>query len=218
MSMILFVGPSGIGKTYMMREYLIPALLWDSAQVTSLAPVEGYAAALIADPATVEWPDGQYGPAPRYVDVAEWRRAQKRSRVARFSNASFHAMCDVGVRYGRLVICLDDMERELGSESRPSPEATELITRGRLHGCVTIGACRRMMAVHTSVRANVEIVYFGNLTDDNDRAYAAKSAGINPEWLRGINRPGVLLEWRRATGEKCLIRVESRQKLILRKL
>jgi hypothetical protein len=217
MSVQLFVGPSKIGKTYTMREWLIPALLSDASQATQLGPADGFTAALISDPSTVEFPEGQYQ-GPYYDDVAEWRRAEKRSRVARFRNASLGALCEVGVQYGRLVLCLDDAERELGSERTPSPEATELITRGRLHGCVILGACRRMMAIHTSVRSNVEVVYFGGLTDENDRHYAAKTAGVNPEWLRNINQRGVLLEWRRATGEKSLIRVEARRKLIIRSL
>ena len=221
MSLIVFVGSSNVGKTFAMREWMLPALLVDPKQVTSLAPAKGYASALIHDPPTTERPDGQYPGVVRYADVAEWRRAEQRPRVARFTNPSFDSLCAAGVEYGRMVIALDEANRLLGNDRKPSKQAAELIEGGRHHGCMIIGAARRLKALHTSARSNIEVAYFGSFSDDDDRKDAADAAGISPERLRGVGEGKlqyVLLEWRRETGETSLIKVVGRRKMVMSKL
>jgi len=218
MSLILFVGPSNIGKTFAMREWMLPALLHDPGQVTDMAPPEGFSTVLIHDPPTPQKPDGQYVDIVRYADVAEWRRAEKRPRVARFSSPTLEAMCGAAVEYGRMVLAFDEANRLIGNERKPPAQASELIESGRHYGCLIIGACRRLKAVHTSARSNIEVAYFGNLADDDDRDDAAAAAGVDPELLRGIKQQGVFLEWVRSTGDRALIRVENRRKMVLRRL
>lgn len=217
MSIHLFVGPSNIGKTYTMREWLLPALLRSPELATAMAPPGGYVAALVHDPPTVKDPQGQFDGA-LYANVSEWRRAERRPRVARFVEPSLRALCATAMEVSRIVLVLDEIDRLLPSSRPPAPEAAELIERGRHYGCLVIGGCRRLKAVHTSVRGNIERAYFGNLADDDDRDYAASSAGVDPSLLRGITEQGVFLEWDRATGDTALIRVEGRKKLIIRTL
>lgn len=218
-----------------MREYLVPMLLAYPDEVTRMAPPEGYSAALIDDPPTVQFPHGQYR-GPLYKDVAEWRRAEMRSRVARFEAATVGALCAAGVELGRLVLDLDDMERALGNVSsggvmKPPPEAVELLTRGRLAGCMLLGAVRRWGAMHGLVRSNVERAYFGHLSDNDDRKEAAAVVGVASMALEGLfhaaatdggrlkePKPGIFLEWDRAAGTKALVRIENRRKMVLRRL
>jgi hypothetical protein len=217
MSVHLFVGPSNIGKTFAIREWLLPAMLADPIQATAMAPPNGYAAALIHDPPTVKDPKGQYDGA-LYQDVSEWKRAEKKPRVARFVDPSMRALCETAIERGRLVLVLDELDRLLPSARTPAPEAANLIERGRHYGCLIVGGCRRLKAVHTSVRGNIERAYFGNLADDEDRAYAAECANVSPDLLRGITQQGVFLEWDRASGRVALIRVQNRKRTIIRSL
>jgi hypothetical protein len=223
----VFVGPSFTGKTYYIREYLLPTLLTKPEEVTRMAPAGGFSAALIDDPPTTEHPEGQY-PGPLYRDVAEWRRAEVRSRVARFEAATTRAVCAAALELGRLVVVLDDMERALGNATaggvaKPSPEGVELVTRGRLSGCLVVGAVRRWGAMHTLVRSNVERAYFGRLTDDGDRREAAQTVGVAPAILEGFYRAvsqlqGVFLEWDPKANVSQLVRIENRRKIVLRRL
>jgi len=233
MSVHVFIGPSQTGKTYFMREYLLPAALFAPSEITRQAPADGYAAVLIDDPPTIEHPHGQYE-GPLYKDVAEWRRAAVRSRVARFEAASVRALCTAGLELGRLVIALDDMERQLGNPAaggagKLPEEAQQLLTRGRLSGCKIVGAVRRWGAMHTLVRSNVERAYFGRLTDDEDRREAAQTVGVAPAVLDGLfrasatdgkggYRPGVFLEWDCQANARALVRIENRRKMVIRQL
>jgi len=217
MSLIVFVGPSRIGKTFAMREWMLPALLARPGEVTSMAPAGGYGAVLIHDPPTTERPDGQYAVGTCYQDVAEWKRAEKRPRVARFVNPSLDSLCAAAVEHGRLVICLDEANRLIGNERKPSKPAAELIESGRHHGSMIIGAARRLKALHTSARSNIEVGYFGNFADDDDREDAANAANVNPDRLRSLP-PYTFLEWRRETGDCTLIRIENRRKIVFDKL
>lgn len=216
MSLIVFIGSSNTGKTYATREWMLPALLEDPGQVTTMAPADGYASVLIHDPPTTERPKGQY-PGTLYQDVAEWKRAAQRPRVARFSNPSFDAMCQVAVEWGRMVLCLDEANRLLGNDRKPSKAAGELIESGRHSGCKIIGSARRLKTLHTTARSNLEAAYFGSLADEGDREDAAAAAGVDAEQLRGLPEH-VFLEWRRETGERSLIKVVDRRKITLRKL
>ena len=217
MAIHLFVGPSNIGKTFTIREWLLPALLADPSQATQMAPPAGYSGALLHDPPTVKDPSGQYD-GTLYDDVAEWRRAAKKPKVARFANPSLRALCEAAMEKGGVVLVLDEIDRLLPAVRPPAAEAAELIERGRHYGCLVVGGCRRLKSVHTSVRGNVEVAYFGNLADDDDRDYAASTAGINPSLLRGITQQGVFLEWNRATGSTALIRVQNRKRDIIKAL
>lgn len=216
MSLIVFIGSSNTGKTYALREWMLPALLADPGQVTTMSPAEGYASALIHDPPTTERPKGQY-PGVLYQDVAEWRRAEARPRVARFSNPSLDAMCQVAVEFGRMILCLDEANRLFGNERKPPKAAGELIESGRHSGSKIIGSARRLKTLHTTARSNLEAAYFGSLADNADREDAAAAADVDPEQLRNLPEH-TFLEWRRETGERSLIKVVDRRKMILRKL
>jgi hypothetical protein len=216
MSLIVFVGPSGIGKTFAIREWLLPMLLTEPRHVTSLAP-ERFAGALVHDPPTAEHPDGQY-PITRYPDVASWRRAERRPRAAAIADPTLQALCSAAIEIGRLVLVLDDLHRLLGSERPPPREARELCEAGRHHGSVIVGGCRRLKGLNAIARGNVELAFFGNLADEDDRRYAAVTADVRPEDLRRLNRPGVFLEWDRPSGRRCLIRIADRRRLIIQEL
>jgi hypothetical protein len=234
-SVQVFVGPSSTGKTFFMREWLLPALLTAPEDATLVRPADGFKAVLIDDPPTAEKPEGQYE-GPRYFDVAEWRRADKRSRVARFEAASARALFAAGVELGGLVLLFDDMERALGNVpaggvASPPAEGVELLTRGRHHGCLVVGAVRRWGSLHNLVRGNVERAYFGALTDEGDRKAAAAVVGIPAITLEGLMRaaateggrrakplPGVFLEWEPKAGSSALVRIENRRKITIRRL
>ena len=216
MSLIVFIGSSNTGKTFATREWLLPALLADPGQVTSMAPKDGYAMALIHDPPTTERPDGQY-PIVHYRDVAEWRRAEKRPRVAGFVNPSLDALCQAAVENGRTVLVLDEGNRLLGNDRKPSKAAAEILESGRHFGSMIVAGARRLKALHTTARSNLEAAYFGSLADDGDREDAAAAAGVDAERLRGLPEH-VFLEWRRESGQRSLIKIVDRRKMTLAEL
>ena len=49
MSLIVFVGPSYIGKTFTIREWLLPQLMHRPGELVRVAPASGYDAALVHD-------------------------------------------------------------------------------------------------------------------------------------------------------------------------
>lgn len=217
MSLIVFIGPSRIGKTYAMEQWLLPTLLTNPTEVTSMAPAAGYGAILIHDPPTAERPDGQYPGGVRFQDVAEWKRAKRRPQVACFVNPSLDSLCRAAIDKGRMVVCLDEANRLIGNERKPPPAASELIESGRHHGCVIIGGARRLKSLHTSARSNIEVAYFGALADPDDRDAAAEAADIDPEKLRNVPEHS-FLEWRRETGDVALIKVQDRRKITVSSL
>lgn len=216
MSLIVFIGPSRIGKTFAMDQWLLPTLLTNPSEVTSMASGNGYGAILIHDPETAERPNGQYS-GVRFKDVAEWRRAQRRPQVACFSNPSLDSLCRAAIDYGRMVVCLDEGNRLIGNERKPTPAASELIESGRHHGCVIIAGARRLKSLHTSARSNIEVAYFGALADPDDRDAAAEAADIDPEKLRNVPEHS-FLEWRREPHNVALIKIHDRRKITVSSL
>lgn len=216
MSLIVFIGPSRIGKTYAMQQWLLPTLLTNPSEVTSMAPPGGYGAILIHDPPTAGKPQGQYD-GEHFEDVAAWRRAPRRPKVACFSNPGLDAMCRAAVDFGRVVVCLDEGNRLIGNERKPPQAADELINSGRHHGCLIIAGARRLKSLHTSARSNIELAYFGALADPDDRDAAAEAAGIDADKLRNVPEHS-FLEWRRETGDVALITVRDRRKITLSSL
>lgn len=212
----MFIGPSRIGKTYAMQQWLLPTLLTRPQEVTTMATPAGYGAILIHDPPTAEKPNGQYD-GEHFEDVAAWRRAARRPKVACFTNPSLDSMCRAALDFGRIVVCLDEGNRLIGNERKPTQSAGELIESGRHHGCLIIAGARRLKSLHTSARSNIEVAYFGALADPDDRDAAAEAADIDPEKLRNVPQHS-FLEWRRTTGEVALITVRDRRKITLSSL
>lgn len=216
MSLIVFIGPSRIGKTYAMEQWLLPTLLTNPREVTKMATPAGYGAILIHDPPTAEKPEGQY-PGVRFQDVAEWQRAGRRPKVACFSNPSLDSLCRAAIDHGRMVVCLDEGNRLIGNERKPAQAAGELIESGRHHGCLIIAGARRLKSLHTSARSNIEVAYFGALADPDDRDAAAEAADIDPEKLRNVPEHS-FLEWRREEQSVALIKIHERRKITLSSL
>lgn len=212
----VFVGPSGIGKTFATREWLLPTLLWRPGDVSDLCP-ERFSAVLIHDMSAPERPNGQY-PGQRFADVMAWRRAKDRPRVACLERPSSEAMCAAAMEAGRMVLVFDEINRALPNSQRPGPASLEMVNSGRHAGVIAIGGLRRLMDLHTAARANVALAWFGNLADAGDRAYAADTCGIDERTLSGITERGVFLEWHRQTNEKRLIRIQNRAKIVVREI
>lgn len=224
MSLQVFVGPSNIGKTYFLREWWLPMALTRPELVTDMAPAGGFTAALIHDPPTMKHPHGQY-PGQRFVDVADWLRAVDKPRLACLERPTFEALCELGQTQGGLIIVVDELERVLAKGSRASVAVMEMLIAGRQHNCIIAAGCKRLVAVPTDARANLETAYFGNLADQGDRADAAEQTRVDLRVLDELARPGgplteqgTFLEWRRASSWRGLTRVQNRQKLTVREL
>jgi len=216
MSFALFVGPSGIGKTYAVREWLLPMLLTQPRTISDLNP-DRFNAALIYDPRTNESPDGQF-PGERFADVAAWRRAERRPRVACLDAPSPESMAEAAVELGRLVLVMDEINYAWPNDRKPGPAAVQLASAGRHAGCMVVGGCRRVMELHNSVRANITVAYFGNPSDGNDRDDVRRVTSVDPAELPELAERGTFIEWHRQSGRRSLIRVTERRKITIRQL
>jgi hypothetical protein len=223
-SLQLFIGPSNIGKTYFMRHWWLPMVLTRPELVTDMAPRGGFSAVLIHDPRTQKHPNGQY-PGQRFDDVAAWMRSASKPRVACLEHPTFEAMCEVGQQLGGLVLVVDELERVLSKGSRVDPVVMEMLIAGRQQNCIIVAGAKRMIAVPTDARANIETVYFGNLSDKGDRDDAVETTRVDPKLLDHLARPGgelteqgTFLEWRRASSWRGLTRIVNRQKVVIRQL
>lgn len=216
MSLIVFVGPSYIGKTFTIREWLLPQLMHRPGELVRVAPASGYDAALVHDPPTGENPHGQY-PGQRFRDVAEWRRAPKRQRICCLENPSATAMAEVGQKPGRLVLVIDELERLIGSEGQADPAMLELFNAGRNYGSLVVGSCRRLMNINAKARANLQLAYFGAPSDAQDRVHAARAAQVDPSVFDELGEIGTFVEWR-AGGQRAIVRVVDRRRVVLRQL
>lgn len=225
MSLQVFVGPSNIGKTYFLQQWWLPMALSRPELVTDMAPSGGFTAALIHDPPTMKNAHGQY-PGQRFEDVAAWLRAVDKPRVACLERgATFEAMCEAGQQAGGLILVVDELERVLSKGGRVAPSVMEMLIAGRQHNCLIAAGCKRLVAVPTDARANLETAYFGNLSDQGDRDDAAKQTGVELRVLEELARPGgplteqgTFLEWRRASGWRGLTRIQNRQKVTITEL
>lgn len=223
MSLIVYAGPSNIGKSYSIKHWLLPTLLGPRPELaTEMAPTGGFVTALIDDPRTSKHPDGQY-PGPRYRDVAEWKRGHDRQRVACLERPSFDAMCLAARELGGMVLVVDELERAFAGS--PSEIVVEMCIAARQHNSLVVGGCKRLGNLPTRARSNLERVFFGNLSDRGDRDDCAKQTGLplrELEQLSAVGGPlteqGTFLEWHRASGWKGLTRVVNRQKITLRQL
>jgi hypothetical protein len=224
-SLQVFVGPSNIGKTYFLREWWLPMAMTRPELVTDMAPSGGFKAVLIHDPPTMAHPHGQY-PGQRFDDVAAWLRAVDKPRLACLERPTFEALCEAGAQIGGLIIVVDELERVLQKGgSRQSPAVMEMLIAGRQHNCVIAAGCKRLVAVPTDARANLETAYFGNLSDQGDREDAAQQTRVDLRVLDGLassggplTQQGTFLEWRRATSWRGLTRVVNRQKVVIQEL
>ncbi|HEX8010223.1 MAG TPA: hypothetical protein VF814_04725 [Casimicrobiaceae bacterium] len=227
--MIVYAGPSNIGKTYSIREYLLPALLTMPSVVTDMAPPEGYSAALVHDPRTAKHPNGQY-PGGRFDDVADWSRALERPKLSCLERPTFEAMCEMGKTVGGLVLVIDELERALEGRGGAG-DVIEMLIASRQHNCIVVGGCKRLGNLPTKARSNVEVVFFGNLSDIGDRRDCAEVTRVSREVLDELCKPatgnapggplteqGTFLEWHRASGWRGLTRVHNRARILLRQL
>ncbi len=214
----LACAPSNSGKTHLVREWLVPTLLWRPDYVSDAAPAR-FRAALILDPPSPRRPDGQY-PGQRFRDVAEFRRtpAGRRARVVCFSAADTRELVRLALELGDVVLVLDEIDLAMPSRAYQLSDAeTELVQRGRHSGVALVGTCRRLHDVNSQVRGNVQVAWFGNLADPEDRLYAAKTCGIEPARLVDVP-PRIFLEWDRARNFRCLTRLEGSRKITLENL
>jgi hypothetical protein len=224
LSLQLFVGPSNIGKTFFLRSWWLPMVITRPELVTDMAPRGGFRSVLIHDPPTQKHPSGQY-PGQRFDDVAAWMRSSSKPRVACLERPTFEAMCEAGQQLGGLVLVVDELERALTKGNRVAPVVMEMLIAGRNQNCIIAAGAKRMMAVPTDARANLEAVYFGNLSDAGDRADAIDTARVDKKLLEELARPGgaltqqgTFLEWRRASSWRGLTRVENGRKLVIQEL
>lgn len=204
----LLVGPSFCGKTHLMREHILPTLLRNPRELTPAAP-EAFRGALIDDPASDIDPSGQF-PGHRYLDVAAWRASDFKSRVSCFNEADTRALLQLSLEIKRVVLVLDEIDLRLSSRKQLPPEADIIAQRGRHYGVALVGSTRRLHNVHPAVRANAAVCWFGNLTEPNDRGYAADMAGVDEEQLHHIP-PRTFLEHDRSTGRVRLVRLVERR-------
>jgi hypothetical protein len=203
----LLVGPSFCGKTHLAREYLLPQLLRAPRELTPAAP-EQFRGVLIDDPPSDLDPGGQF-PGVRYLDVAAWRASAHKSRVSCFEAADTRALLQLSLELKRVILVLDEIDLRLSSRQRLPPEADLIAQRGRHSGIALIGSTRRLHNVHPSVRANVAIAWFGNLSEPRDRAYAAAMADVDEQRLQNLP-PRVFLEHNRGAGIVRLVQLEQR--------
>lgn len=227
MSLTVYAGPSNIGKSFSIKNWLLPMLLHRPEFATDMAPAGGYVAALIHDPRTPKHPNGQY-PGQRFRDVAEWLRATDRPRLACLEAPTFDAMCLAAKEHG-LVLVVDELERAF--DGAPSPIVVEMCIAARQYNSLVVGGCKRLGNLPTKARSNLERVFFGSLSDNDDRIDCAKQTGISMKLLQELSAPatattsggplteqGTFLEWHRASGWRGLTRVVNRQKITIKEL
>lgn len=220
----IFVGPSGSGKTFFIRHYLLPSLLSQPKRVTMFAP-EKFKGALIDDPISRRWPKGQY-PGVRYRDVSAWRASPNKSRLSCFDAANVRSLCKLALELGDVILGFDEIDFALpartvyrdGADGRaPDPEYV-ITQKGRHEGIFLFGGCRRLHNLHVNVRSNVQIAWFANLTEPEDRNYAADMARVGREQLSALPRPTKLddpryfVEWRKETDHVYLVHLEVEEK------
>jgi hypothetical protein len=221
--LIVSVGPSNAGKTYVLGRYVVPMLLTRPREILEMAP-ERFDRALIADPPTGLHPRGQYPGAVRFRDVAEWRRSARKPRVCAFEQASTDALCRLALECRNTVLVLDEFERCLNPAFPLSDGARTIVHAGRQYGVVMCGTMRRLMGVRKEARSNIQLGYFGGLREADDRKYAAATVGVNIRELENIPPPDgvtgarVFLEWAPERASIALIKVENGVRVFLRKL
>lgn len=216
--LILVCAPSNSGKTHLVREWLLPTLLTRPHELSDAAPAR-FKCALIADPPTPKKPQGQY-PGKRFVDVAAFRRTPPSSRalVNCFDDAAPRELVRLALEERDVVLVLDEIDFALPSRNYVlSEDETQLVQRGRHAGVALVGTCRRLHDVNSQVRGNMQIGYFGNLSDPDDRTYASKTASVDPALLTDVP-PRVFLEWDRARNTRNLTRIDGSRRLVLSKL
>ena len=108
--LVIACGASNAGKTFLLSEYVVPALLTDPREIfgdsaKDVAP-DVYRRAFIHDPPTKRKPQGQYA-GPHYHDLADWRRKQsagENSRVRCFVEPDTEQLCAVALEWGDSVV------------------------------------------------------------------------------------------------------------------
>jgi len=217
----LLVGPSGSGKTILLKHWLLPTLLGPNPRsLSQLAPTR-FKGALIDDPRSRNNPDGQY-PGTRYRDVQAWRASPVKSRLSCFDSVQPRALCRLALELGDVVIGFDEIDMAItarayyhdGNDGRPADPEWTLMQKGRHEGVFLFGGCRRLHNIHNNLRSNLQLAWFANLTEPEDRNYAADMVRVSRSSLSDIPRPvrptdpRYFLEWRKETDQVYLVHLE----------
>jgi hypothetical protein len=209
------VGASNCGKSYLIKNYILPTLLTAPSSMSDMAPIQ-FQFCLVVDPRSRKWPNGQY-PGNRYYDANSWKRATTRTRVSCFENAEIPALTTLAWDLKDSILVLDELDECWYNKRHATKAELRYINRGRQEGCALVGTIKRLHGVWTDLRAQIQTYYFGGLDSPDDRAYAAKTVGVREKVLHHIP-PKVFLEYRREHNERLLTTIQSGRRVILDRL
>ncbi len=212
---ILACAPSNAGKTYLVKTYVLPVLLTSPRELTEAAP-ERFDFCFIDDPPSSKNPHGQY-PGERYTDVNEWKRAKSKARVCCFDRADPDELCALALKKKNVILVLDELDLRWPSSQPLKSAAKDLVNRGRHEGVALVGTMRRLHGVRPELRANMQVAFFGGLSEPDDRKYAAMTTGVDEKRIARVE-PRTFLEWRREVDYRGLTKIENSRRVEIMRL
>lgn len=218
-------GSPGQGKTFLVRNWLLPTLAMDPAQLTGLHPPDGFGVILVADPyrpATgYSFPDGQ-----RFSDVAEWRRASNRELLCCFDRPHYEEMMHTAWELATehrvwSILVFDELASAFpsGGGKYRDGDIRKLITvEGRHYGIAVIGCALRLGDVHIDARKALQGVWISDMSEPGDRT-AAGEIMRNRNLLDELQlKRFQFLEFNREFGRLNLIRIVNGRRVVEKEL
>lgn len=208
----LAIGGPGSGKSHLVREWLLPTLLADPTEITSLAPSTGFRVALIHDPS--RGVTGPQFPGQRFEDVAHFRRTPEREFLCCFERPNPEELMKLAKDCVGALIVFDEVAKAFPATGRLSEIQDLVTTEGRHYAIGVIGCALKLHKVHADVRNAAQGLFLGNLAEPHDREYAEEMIGRRG-LLNNLNlRPRQFVQWNRETGNISLIHIDNGRRVV----
>lgn len=218
------IGAPGQGKSFLLKNYLLPTLALNPTELTPLAPSENWPGLiLVADPRRPT--TGQQYPEHRhYTDVSEWRRASDWPLVCCFDRPSYDEMMQLAWDLATdekkpcwTILVFDELARVFpkGAPYQEGELRKLICEEGRHYGIAVMGCAMRLGDINLDARKVLQGVWISDLSEEADRKAAAEMFR-NKKLLDTLQlKPREFLEWNRSIGSLDLITIVSGRRIVV---